>query len=77
MPLDLNRNYQYHAPHGDQPDRYRAIRVAARQLAKVIVECSQESREQSIALTNVEQAVMWANAGIARNEAEALHDQKA
>ena len=27
-----------------------------------------QSREQSLALTNVEQAIFWANAAIARNE---------
>jgi hypothetical protein len=32
------------------------------------VEHTPESREQSLALTNLEQAVMWANAAIARRE---------
>jgi len=74
---DLDVIYTYHRPHHDQGDRYRAVRVAGREFAKMIIECSKESREQSIALTNVEQAVMWTNAAIARNEAEEADGQQA
>jgi hypothetical protein len=64
----INRNYTYHAPKGNQVERYQAIRDSARSLAELIIGASPASREQSLALTNVEQAVMWANAAIARNE---------
>ncbi len=60
--------FTYHAPHGDQVDRYAAIRSAARALAYTIDQCSPESREKSIAITNLQQAAMWANAAIAINE---------
>lgn len=64
----INNDFVYHAPHGDQLERYAALREAGRQLAIRIVESTPISREQSLALTNLEQAIMFANAAIARNE---------
>ncbi len=64
---DLNRRFTYHPPNGSQPERYVAIREKAKELAFLIAMTSKESREQSTALTKVEEAVFWANAGIARN----------
>lgn len=65
----INNDFVYHPPFGDQLDRYAALREAGRQLAIQIVESTPISREQSLALTNLEQAIMFANAAIARNEA--------
>jgi len=65
---DLNRRFTYHAPKADQPARYVALREKAKELATLIVASSKESREQSLALTKLEDAIFWANAGIARNE---------
>lgn len=64
----IAKSFTYHPPQADQPARYTDIREAARALANLIAEHTPESREQSAALTNLEQAVMWANAAIARNE---------
>lgn len=66
--FELNTRFEYHAPHSDQVARYEGIRAAARALAQVIVGWTPESREQNIALTKLEEAVMWANAAIARRE---------
>ncbi len=65
---ELDKRFTYHAPKGDQPERYTALRASARLFAMAIVSNSPESHEQSVALTNLEQAVFWANAAIARNE---------
>lgn len=65
---DYENAYSYHAPKGDQPDRYEAIRGNAKQLAMLIDMVCPESRERSLAHTKLEEAVMWANASIARNE---------
>jgi hypothetical protein len=62
---DLDRIYTHHPPRGDQADRYQEIRAVARTLAECIVTNCPESRERSVALTNLQQAVMWANAAIA------------
>lgn len=64
----LNNSYTYHSPSGDQPGRYIEIREKAKELATTIMECCPSSRERSVALTNLEQAVMWANKAIACNE---------
>jgi len=64
----IENDFTYHPPHGDQLLRYQALRAAAKDLATLIAESSKPSREQSLALTKLEEAVMWANAGIARNE---------
>lgn len=65
---DIDTRFTYHKPQGDQADRYEKIRAHARVLANLIVTNTPESREQSLAITKLEEAVMWANAGIARNE---------
>lgn len=64
----LANTFTYHAPHDDQPDRYVAMREKAKELATVMMECCPRSRELSHALTLLEDAVMNANAAIARNE---------
>ena len=67
---DLDNIYTYHKPAADQNARYIAIRAHAKELASVIEELCPDSREKSLAHTNLEQAVMWANAAIARNEVQ-------
>lgn len=68
MGLDLQSIFSYHAPKEGQPARYEALRAKAREFAELIASATPASREQSVALTNVQQAVMWANAAIAINE---------
>lgn len=68
MAYDTSNIFTYHSPFGDQPERYGAIRESAKGLAELILATVPESRERSLALTNLEQATFWANAGIARNE---------
>jgi len=63
----MNR-FTYHPPKGDQTLRYEALRASGRHLAEEIMEFAPDSRERSLALTKVDEAIMWANAAIARNE---------
>ena len=65
---DLDRRFTYHSPVGTQPERYVAIRAKAKELAQLYLDATPSSREQSVALTELESSVMWANAAIARNE---------
>lgn len=65
---DLDRRFTYNPPFGDQPDRYVMIRQAARGIAELIVQLTPVSRERSLALTHLDEMVMFANAAIARNE---------
>ena len=64
----LERNFTYMPPKEGQPAKYEAIRTCAKGLAMLIDKLAPESREQSLAYTKLEEAVMWANAAIARNE---------
>jgi hypothetical protein len=64
----IENAFAYHPPKGTQPKRYEALRANARTLACLIDRHCPDSREKSLAMTNLEQAVMWANASIARNE---------
>jgi hypothetical protein len=66
----VENNFIYHKPFGNQPERYESLRMLAKELAYVILKKTPKSREQSLALTNLEQSVFWANAAIARNEKE-------
>lgn len=64
----LQNDYTYHTPKDDQTERYTHIRTTAKTLAFVIVTNTPPSREQSIALTLLDEVVMMSNAAIARNE---------
>ncbi|MGF6358057.1 hypothetical protein ABIE27_006022 [Paenibacillus sp. 4624] len=64
----IENNFSYHSPKEGQPAKYEAIRAKAKELACLIDEQTPKSREQSLAQTNLEQAVFWANAAVARNE---------
>ncbi len=66
----INNTYTYHKPFGTQQERYEQIRAKAKELALIFYELCPTSREASLAYTNLQQAVMWANASIAINEQE-------
>jgi hypothetical protein len=65
---DWKNRFTYHAPEPSQITRYQEIRDRAFDLAKLIAEDCPPSREKSLAITHLEETVMWANASIARNE---------
>lgn len=68
MQKRLDNDFKYHAPKDDQQERYVYIRDQAKLLAIAIVMNSPASREQSVALTELDHVVMMTNAAIARNE---------
>ncbi|MBR3385482.1 MAG: hypothetical protein IKG69_09845 [Atopobiaceae bacterium] len=63
---DLERRFAYHPPKEGQPEAYGEIRLHARLMAELVDDLCHDGREKSIALTRIEEAVMWANAAIAR-----------
>lgn len=69
MQFEIDRVFKYHAPHGDQPERYVRIREAAKVFARVLLESAPASAELTVALRDVQRAVMMTNAAIAINEA--------
>jgi len=65
---DLANRFTYHAPKDGQAERYQQIRGFAHDFARLLNDECPESREKSLAVTHLEDAVMWANAAIARHE---------
>lgn len=64
----IERSFTYHPPKDDQPSRYVAIRDAGKALAHMINHLTPPSREKAIAITKLEESIMWANKAIACNE---------
>lgn len=70
MPIskeEIAKRFTYHPPKDEQPAKYSNIRAYAKCFAEAIVEQCPDGREQALALTKLEEVVMWANASIARN----------
>jgi hypothetical protein len=62
---DIDDLFTYHAPKPGQPERYQAIREAAKSLAKVIIANTPASADQSAAIRDLRVCVATANASIA------------
>ena len=67
MNEQIENNFKYHSPKEGQPEKYTQLREKAKELAYLIEELAPQSREKSLAITKLEESVMWANASIARN----------
>ena len=67
-PETIDNNFIYHTPKEGQTERYQAIREKLKEAVLLINGECPESREKALAITNIEQGMMWANAAIARNE---------
>jgi hypothetical protein len=64
---DIENRFTYHAPKDGQPIIFSIIRSMAKELANKIDDEVPDGREKSIAITKLEEVVMWANSGIARH----------
>ena len=68
MAEQVENSFTYHAPKDSQPVRYVDLRDTAKELAKKILTMVPPGREQSLAITKLEECIMWANKGIACGE---------
>lgn len=68
--MDISNTFKYHAPNDSQIKRYAELRDCARNMALLIDDHCPGSREKAIALTKLQETVMFANASIAINEAD-------
>lgn len=67
---DLKRRFQFH-PADDENTKaaHQAVRDICLEAADAILEeTGPSSREQSLAITKLEEAMFWANAAIARGD---------
>lgn len=62
---ELDNLFTHHSPTPEQVERYRRLRKAAKEFAKVVVLETPASADQSAALRKIREAVMTANAAIA------------
>jgi hypothetical protein len=66
---ELNRRFDHHPPTGDKVTRHEAARAIVKNAAEGLsLILAGESREVSLAMTHLEEALFWANAHIARNQ---------
>lgn len=65
---DLDNLFTYHAPKGDQAQRYGLISDAAKEFARVVLENTPSCADQTVAIRQIMLARMLANATIACNE---------
>jgi len=60
-------NFTYHKPTEDMLPKFQKIRGDLKEVADYIADEVPPGREQSIAITKLEEAMMWANAAVARH----------
>jgi hypothetical protein len=69
---DLDLRFTHHPPPDlDTARRHREVRTAVHDCARALDTLLPDSREKSLVLTKLEEALMWANAAIAREPARA------
>lgn len=65
---DLKNRFEYHPPKDDETRlAHELVRETMLRAAQIIAEKVPDGRELSLAVTKLEEAMMWANAGIARD----------
>lgn len=64
----IDNDFKYHKPKSGQSEKYEKLRFEAKCLAMVMLKFCPNSKERKRAFCKLEEAVMWANASIARNE---------
>lgn len=65
---DLENRFRWHTPKDlATGEKHGIIRDKCFNLALIIIDTVPPGREQALALTHLEEVMMWGNAGIARN----------
>lgn len=68
---DLEHRFAFHpATTAEKRDEHTSMRQACHRAAQTINAEAPDSREKALALTKLEEAMMWANAAVARNPKE-------
>ncbi|UPK45754.1 DUF7681 family protein [Paenibacillus pabuli] len=64
----IQNNFKYHKADEAKGKKHDTVRDSCRDLADALDKLLPNSREKSLALTKLEETMMWANAAIARND---------
>lgn len=72
MSAQINHNFKYHPPVGNAAESHAAVRLQLMRAAEFIDSTLPPGagREKALAITKIEEAMMWACAGIARHTAQ-------
>jgi hypothetical protein len=66
-PEDIENRFRFHpATSEERRNAHTSVRQQCRQLADFINARVPDGREKSLAIARIEEAMMWANAGLAR-----------
>lgn len=65
---DLDKLFTYHAPGEKAIAAHGTVRQFGKDFALLVTATCPPSRERSLAITKIEETVMWANAAIARHK---------
>lgn len=69
MITDLEHRFKYHPPTTDDvAQAHGIVRELCLETARDLVNVTPAGREQSLMVTHLEEAMMWANAAIARGQ---------
>jgi hypothetical protein len=64
---EISRRFDYHANSRiDHADEHAGVRAGCKRLATELDSVVPEGREKALAMTHLEDVMMWASAGIAR-----------
>lgn len=67
----IKHNFSSHTPTPEKADTHEMLRENGYKLCMLIQELCPEGREKSLAITKIEEAIFWANAGLARDMQDA------
>lgn len=68
MNAQIENNFKYHPPSDGDPEKHARLRDKAKEFALLVDELlpTEAGRERATSITNIEQAMMWACAGVVR-----------
>ncbi len=64
----LEFNFVHHSPAKEQIEKYDTIRKKFKEVSALVNEVCTDGREKNQSMVNIEQAMFWANASIARDK---------
>jgi hypothetical protein len=67
---DINNRFEFHPADEEKAANHECVRQMCCELAHSLNELLPEGREKSLAITNLEETMMWANAALARHQGD-------
>lgn len=61
---EIEHRFTYHPPTSESIPKHEAVRAAIKDVAHVVADNTEPGRHQSLALTALQEALIWANCAI-------------